>query len=282
VFGRLKRAIDRSPHLGARIERVSNRPGSEQIRLTTGQMVQMVARSTNSGRGFTGDTVILDEAHELSGDELAGLLPMLSTKPNPAVIYALSMADDRTSHVSNLRSRALAGDPGVCWLEWSMDPDDRIDDRRVWVACNPAFHAGRISMKYLEDEYRALGPERFARERLGFSTWPSGDPGEWQVIDKDMWEAGYAPDGSLGPPPELVVAGPRPEVAAAGPVPASRPPWERWPLGIPPWIAGTGLPGGFGVLAVISWDHRGACRFGPQSPVSAAYRPYTGVMTNEY
>ena len=39
VFRRLKRAIDRSPQLGARIARVSNRIGAEQIELVSGQSV---------------------------------------------------------------------------------------------------------------------------------------------------------------------------------------------------------------------------------------------------
>ncbi|HWM98222.1 MAG TPA: hypothetical protein VNO54_14335, partial [Streptosporangiaceae bacterium] len=69
-----------------------------------------------------------------------------------------------------------------------MADDDDIADRRVWAACNPAYPA-RISMQYMEREFAALGPERFARERLGKSEWPSGEPGEWETIPEDMWMA---------------------------------------------------------------------------------------------
>ena len=141
VFRRLKRAIDRSPELGARIARVSNRIGAESIELATGQTLECVARSTNSGRGFTGSTIILDEAHELDADALAALLPMLATRPNPSVLYLLSLGNEHSSHLGGLRERALAGDPNVCWVEWSMGDDDRVDDRRVWAACNPAYPA---------------------------------------------------------------------------------------------------------------------------------------------
>lgn len=188
VFKRLKRAIDRNPALGSRIVRVSNRIGSESIELASGQSVEMVARSTSSGRGFTGDCIILDEAHELDGDQLAAILPMVSTRPNPQVLYALSLGNDQTSHVGGLRRRALDGKPGVCWVEWSLADDDRVDDRRVWAACNPACPE-RISMAYMEKEFLALGPERFARERLGKSEWPTGEPGQWQVFSKEAWEA---------------------------------------------------------------------------------------------
>jgi hypothetical protein len=199
AFRRLKRAIERSPQLGGRIARVSNRIGSERIELATGQAVEMVARSTSSGRGFTGDTVILDEAHELDGDQLAAILPMLSTRRNPQVIYALSLGNEHSSHLGGLRARALDGQPGVCWVEWSMADDDDIADRQVWAACNPAYPA-RISMQYMEREFAALGPERFARERLGKSEWPSGEPGEWETISEDAWAACAAPGVSLADP----------------------------------------------------------------------------------
>ncbi len=41
----------------------------------------------------------------------------------------------------------------------------------MWARRNPAYPA-RISMANLEREWLALGPARFARERLGKSEWP--------------------------------------------------------------------------------------------------------------
>ena len=226
AFRRLKRAIDRNHQLGSRIVRVSNRIGSESIELATGQTVEMLARSTSSGRGFTGDCVILDEAHELDGDQLAAVLPMVSTRQNPQILYALSFGNEFTSHVGGLRARALSGRDGVCWLEWSMADDDDVTDRAVWARCNPAFPA-RISMAYMEREFEALGPDRFARERLGWSQWPSGEPGEWLTIDQDSWVACAHPaPGSWRP----AVA---PEVVQVG-APEIRP--QDWPGGVPPWI----------------------------------------------
>jgi phage terminase large subunit-like protein len=231
TFRRLKRAIERSPQLGGRIARVSNRTGAETIELSTGQVLECVARSTNSGRGFTGDTIILDEAHELDADQLAAILPMLSTRPNPQVLYALSLGNESSTHLGVMRKRALSGqDPQVCWIEWSMADDDRIDDRAVWAACNPAYPA-RISMDYLEREWLALGsaPEVFARERLGKSQWPSDEAGLWQTISEDAWMACASPGASLGESPVRVAA------AVAVPAAPARE-WETWPGGIPPWI----------------------------------------------
>jgi len=234
TFRRLKRAIDKSPQLGARIARVSNRIGAERIELATGQAIECVARSTSSGRGFTGDLIIADEAQELDGDQLAAILPMLSTVPNPSVLYMLSLGNEQSSHVGRLRKRALDGDPGVCWVEWSMADDDDIADRRVWAACNPAYPA-RISMAYMEKEFAALGPDRFARERLGKSEWPSGEPGCWEVFSEADWLAATMDeDGRPWPPFDLSSAA---APAAAAPAPRPFDPFLEWgPSGIPPWV----------------------------------------------
>lgn len=191
IFRRLKQAIEKSPQLGARIERVSNRSGAEQIELVNGQLIECVARSTSSGRGFTGDTIILDEAQDLDSDQLAAILPMLSTRPNPQVLYCLSLGNESSTHLGALRARALARqDPHVAWIEWSMAEGDNPADREVWKRCNPAFWAGRISMDYMEREFLALGAggaEKFARERLGKSSWPSDETGRFLVISREAW-----------------------------------------------------------------------------------------------
>jgi hypothetical protein len=74
-----------------------------------------------------------------------------------------------------------------------MAEGDRIDDRGVWAACNPAYPA-RISMDYMEREFLALGPEQFARERLGKSNWPSDSTGRFGVISREAWQACEDPE----------------------------------------------------------------------------------------
>jgi hypothetical protein len=230
LFRRLKRAVDKCPQLGGRIVRVSNRIGAESIELRSGQVVEMCARSTSSGRGYTGDLVIFDESHELDSDELAAILPMVLTRPRPQVLYALSLGNEKTSHVGGLRERALAGKPGVAWVEWSMGPDDQVSDRAVWRRCNPAVAAGRVRMERLESLYEALGEDNFAVEHLGRATWPTGAPGEWLIVGQDEWEACRASVGLFGEP------GPNRDHGTDLP---SREvdPFALWgPSGVPPWV----------------------------------------------
>src|SRR5260370_35889690 len=101
-------------------------------------MLECVARSTTGGRGLVGEWILLVDALELDSDALAALLPMLSTRPNPSLIYMLSLGNEHSSHLGGLRERALDGGPGVCWIEWSMAGDGDIADRQGGAACNPA------------------------------------------------------------------------------------------------------------------------------------------------
>jgi len=68
-----------------------------------------------------------------------------------------------------------------------MAEGDRIDDREVWARCNPAYPA-RISMEYMKREFLALGPDQFARERIGKSNWPASQTGRFAVISREAWE----------------------------------------------------------------------------------------------
>jgi len=206
TFRRLKQAIEGSRDLGGKVARVSNKSGAEQIELTSGQLVECVARSTSSGRGFTGDAIVIDEAQDLDSEQLAAILPMVSTRPNPQIWYGLSMGNESSTHLGSLRAQALAGqDPRVCWLEWSLPEGARVDDPAVWAACNPA-HPARISMEAMRAEFRALGAEQFARERLGKSNWPADDTGKFAVISRAEWQAGEDSDGIARGPVSFGVA----------------------------------------------------------------------------
>jgi hypothetical protein len=62
--------------------------GQEAIFLDNGGSIEFIARSKGSGRGFTVDVLVCDEAQDLTDEELAALLPTISASPlgNPQVI----------------------------------------------------------------------------------------------------------------------------------------------------------------------------------------------------
>jgi hypothetical protein len=181
--------IDGAEHLSRRVKHVHRARGDEGIELVDGRRLNFLARSKTGGRGLSGDRVILDEAFALSGSEMGSLLPTLSARPNPQVVYASSAGMIGSSVLRSVRDRGrLGGDPTLAYLEWCSEPgpceNDRCthlfgvsgcvyDDRDRWLAANPTL-GRRISYSHVEAERRALPSEEFARERLGWWEDPVG------------------------------------------------------------------------------------------------------------
>lgn len=183
AFRRILMLVENAPHLERMVKRVRTSHGEEGIELKTGARLRFVARSTGSGRGFSGDLVILDEAFNLSGDAMAALLPTLSARPNPQLWYVSSAGLETSEQLARVRDRGIAGnDPALCYLEYSADPKCDLDDREAWAQANPALGI-RISEEFIERERNALPEAEFARERLGI--WD--DPRTATVVDLDRW-----------------------------------------------------------------------------------------------
>ena len=64
------------------VREIRNVNGQEGIYLTNGGSIELVARSKSSGRGFTVDTLVCDEAQELTDDELQAINPSISAAPS--------------------------------------------------------------------------------------------------------------------------------------------------------------------------------------------------------
>lgn len=90
AFRRLLFLIQNTPDLASRVARVRTSHGDEGIELIGGQRIRFVARSTGSGRGFTGDRIILDEAYNLSSAGMSALFPTMAAIRNPQLVYASS------------------------------------------------------------------------------------------------------------------------------------------------------------------------------------------------
>jgi phage terminase large subunit-like protein len=211
-FRRVLALIENSDALRRRVKRVRTSHGEEGIELVTGQRLRFVARSTGSGRGFSGDRILLDEAFNLPEAAIEALLPTVSARPNPQVWYT-SSAPDRDlapcDALARVRRRGLAGGgDGLAYFEWSIAAHDEFcpagcadhDDPssvRSWARANPGLGI-RISVEHVAREFASMGAVGFQRERLGVGNYPL-EADAWQVISAEAWDALKDPASQPGP-----------------------------------------------------------------------------------
>lgn len=183
--------------------KVNNTNGEESFeRLDTGARIKFIARSKGSGRGFSGDVNIIDEAFAFTPAMLEALMPTMNARENPQIIYMSSPPLDSVSAepMFDLRKRAEAGGEkaeGLGYRDWGFGGDlgdlqrakgdaKRIDpdDMTIWAATNPAL-GSRIRLETLQRNRRSMGSLGFAREILGI--WPPAPVEGDGLFDMDVW-----------------------------------------------------------------------------------------------
>lgn len=182
------------PQLNSLVAEVRNTNGQEALVLRSGASVEFIARSKGSGRGFTVDLLVCDEAQQLSDESLSALLFTISAAPlgNPQQIYAgTPPSESMNGEVwTRIRRAALAGeDARLCWHEWSNPDDVDPDDMDAAALANPSLGAGReseLSVESIEDERTVLDVRDFLRERYG--VW-SAQTGVGGAVDMGAWRA---------------------------------------------------------------------------------------------
>jgi phage terminase large subunit-like protein len=183
------------PKLHARTTMVRKANGQECIMLDNGGSFELVARTNLSGLGFSVDVLVMDEAQDLTEEELGALLPTISASPNPQRIYTGTPPNPSQAGAvfTRLRDAALAGgDKRLCWHGWSAgDGAVDLDDPRVWATANPA-QGIRLHTDTISDERADMDDEQFMRQRLGM--WSVA--GVHRIISADTWAA-CAPAGLL-------------------------------------------------------------------------------------
>lgn len=197
AFNRICRLIQNTPALASRVKAYPRNPSEFGIDLHSGQRLRFIARSSTSGRGYSADVTIMDEAFKLNSEGMAALLPTLSSRPNPQVWYASSAAMTNSEQLHLVRKRALAAtDSRLAYLEWSAPEDCDPYDKRNWVLANPAL-GYRIAEEFIEAESQALTEEAFRRERLSIPDEMLGEA----IISQQLWDScrdrGSKPAGKL-------------------------------------------------------------------------------------
>lgn len=182
------------PELNDMVTELRNVNGQEAIILDNGGSIEIIARSSASGRGFTVDVIICDEAQDMSDDDQESLMSTASSAPsgNPIWIYTGTPPGPKSNGevFTRIRTESLkrSGRPRS-WIEWSPDElaDPPIDptDREVWREMNPALGSGRLIWKVVEAEFEDLSRIGFCRERLGM--WSAGTT--LQAIPEPAWRS---------------------------------------------------------------------------------------------
>lgn len=155
----------------------------------SGGSVEFIARSKGSGRGFTVDVLVLDEAQEYSEDAQAALLPTISSAPSGDPLQIMlgtppSPGMDGDVFTRTRNAGVLGKDRRLAWVEWSASEDVNPGDRKVWAQMNPSLGI-RLNESTVVDEYASMSREMFMRERLGF--WDS--MGGSKAVDSAAWDA---------------------------------------------------------------------------------------------
>ena len=193
------------PDLAAMVKEIRRTNGQEAILLHNGASIEFVARSKGSGRGFTVDVLVLDEAQDLRDEQLEALLPTISAAPSgdPVVIYMGTPPTDealteggRGEPFLRVRNGALLGTAKrTAWVEFSLDVDleqmsdeeiaELVADRANWYLTNPTL-GRRIQLSSIEGEWEKFSARSFARERLNVWPVPQGSSRK-RAFSADLW-----------------------------------------------------------------------------------------------
>ena len=202
TFTRLQQLIEGSD-FADEVAKIYTANGKEAIILKSGARVKFMARSRGTGRGFSGDRIIFDEAYDLAPRVLGAMIPTLAARSmrsdsNPQIWYASSAPHSTSVVLHSLRKRAQADDPGkLFYAEWSAVDDADPDDVDAWYEANPALGI-RISEEFVRDERRALlhSPGEFVRERLGVpDPLPEDTDAKEVKLPAPAWAAAVTSEG---------------------------------------------------------------------------------------
>lgn len=199
-FLRIEALIEETRELSREVDIIRRGSANVAIELKNGARLKFIARSRQSGRGLSGDTVYLDEAFSLTADMMGALLPTLSAVPNPQVWYASSAPHFTSDFLHSVLKRADEnGDSRLLAAAWENSPETVLSDIDAWYRVNPALGI-RITEEYVGDEMRTLcaspeGVAEFKRERLGIR---EGGDGEAGVVPYTRWT-----ELAIGAPPSI-------------------------------------------------------------------------------
>ena len=187
----------RHPEVQALVRNIRWTNGEEGIELINGGSIEFSTRSRERGRGFAGISLLVyDEAQELTDEQMEAVMATLaaSTTNSRQIIYTGTPPYPGAPGAAFRRRRVLCTeDPGIhdAWHEWSVEAESvqaiNLEDRALWARVNPALGI-RLTEDFTTEELNTLGPDGFARERLGWWS-PALTQAVDYAINAEVWDA---------------------------------------------------------------------------------------------
>lgn len=217
AFVAIRDIIHNTSFLSKRTKKILEGNGEQSVTLMNGARLEFKARASGGGRGYSGKTVVLDEAYQLSAGSIGSLAPTLATRGGQAqILYGSSACHEDSAVLRDIVDRGRAGgDPSLAYVEWAPSfgwdtiPCERgercthhrnilgcaLDREEFWHQANPALGHGRIPITFLRNMRRAMAPQEFGREFVGLHDIP--DAGSLNPITAEMWDS-WADPQSVG------------------------------------------------------------------------------------
>ena len=132
------------------------------------------------GRGFTAQTVVVDEVQDVPVDALEAVSPTMTEMDNPLLVMMGTAPRGDSPLLLSQRESALQGGP-VALFEWSAPPGSDWRDEEVWRAASPRWTANRLAHlrnevtskpeHYIRSEYLCQAVRGGAEPWLDFAAW---------------------------------------------------------------------------------------------------------------
>jgi hypothetical protein len=192
AYKRMVGLIESTPWLESEVRQMPKSPTAGII-LKNGAELSYRTR-TKGVRGFSAPVVVLDEAQELSGEQLAAIQPLISSFPRRQLLYTGTVLSTGTVFRGVVERGRKALSKTLGYAEWSapdeLDPHDEDEFVQGSLMSNPSI-GFRITLDAVREEWEtavaALTEDKFLQER--WSVWPKSG-GVGSVITLDAWSAG--------------------------------------------------------------------------------------------
>jgi hypothetical protein len=119
TFEEVRTLIDTYPDLSKRVKSIELAKTQEAVILMDGSRLDFRARVGGGGRGLSGARLVFDEALYLRAEHMGALIPVLSSRKNPQIMYGSSPGKADSTQLLSLQVRGRRlNDPSLIFIEY--------------------------------------------------------------------------------------------------------------------------------------------------------------------